>query len=90
MTNYDVGYIMKKKLPHRVTKGGLQMFRNLNAELARKDIKTKDLAKIIGVADKTASNKLKGETEFTLSEIKKIAALFPDVSVEYLFATESA
>ena len=66
------------------------MFRNLKAELARKDIKTKDLAKIIGVADKTAANKLKGDTEFTLSEIKKIAALFPDVSVEYLFATDES
>lgn len=68
------------------------MFNNLNAELARHGLKAGDIAKLLGVAPKTAANKLAGRTEFTLSEIKKIANLFPDLSITYLFAdsTESA
>lgn len=39
------------------------MFPNLNAELARKGIKTKDLAVRINISEKTANNKLSGRTE---------------------------
>lgn len=62
------------------------MFNNLNAEIARYSLKTADLAKLLGVSLKTVTNKLDGKTEFTLSEIKKIASLFPNVSITYLFA----
>ncbi len=65
------------------------MFPNLDAELARKNISTKDLAKMIGTSEKTANNKRAGRTEFTLSEIKKISSIFPNVSVDYLFATKA-
>lgn len=61
------------------------MFPNLDAELARKNISTKELAKMIGTSEKTANNKRAGRTEFTLSEIKIIGKLFPDVSLDYLF-----
>ena len=68
------------------------MFNNLNAEIARHNLKTADIAKVLGVSVKTATNKLSGRTEFTLSEIKKIASIFPNVSIAYLFddSTESA
>lgn len=68
------------------------MFNNLNAEIARRNLKTSDIAKLLGVSVKTAANKLAGRTEFTLSEVKKIASLFPNVSIAYLFdeSTESA
>ncbi len=65
------------------------MFTNLDAELARKNISTKALAKLIGTSEKTANNKRAGRTEFTLSEIKIIGGLFPNVSLDYLFATKT-
>lgn len=68
------------------------MFNNLNAEIARHNLKTADIARLLGVSVKTAANKLTGRTEFTLSEVKKIASLFPNVSIAYLFdeSNESA
>lgn len=61
------------------------MFRNLNAELARKGMSTMNLADVLGVSKKTANNKLSGRSEFTLSEIKKISGIFPGASLDYLF-----
>lgn len=66
------------------------MFRNLNAELCRCNIKTKELAHMLGVSIKTINNKMSGRSEFTLSEIKAIASLFPNVSITYLFETTAA
>ena len=63
------------------------MFSNLNAELARRGIKIKDFASLLRVSKKTANNKLAGRTEFTLSEIKIVAAFFSSMSIDYLFAT---
>lgn len=65
------------------------MFPNLDAELARKNISTKELAKMIGTSEKTVNNKRAGRTEFTLSEIKIISGLFPDASLDYLFAKKT-
>lgn len=61
------------------------MFPNLDAELVRIGMSTKELAKIIGTTEKTANNKRAGRTEFTLSEIRKISAIFPNASIDYLF-----
>lgn len=66
------------------------MFPNLEAELARKNISSKDLAVIIGKNEKTVNNKRAGRTEFTLSEIQAICALFPTSSLDYLFEKTSA
>lgn len=64
------------------------MFPNLNAELSRNGISTKQFAKILGVSPKTANNKLAGRTEFTLSEIQTISRTFPEVTIGYLFQTK--
>lgn len=61
------------------------MFSNLRAELARHNIKSKDLAAALGVSEKTVSNKLYGRSEFTLSEINAISDLLPDCELSYLF-----
>jgi len=61
------------------------MFKNLRAELARSGLKTIDLANYINVSPKTVRNKLNGVSEFTLSEITKIAELFPGLEISYLF-----
>lgn len=61
------------------------MFKNLNAELARKGINVNILANFLGVTPKTIRNKLCGKTEFTLSELQKISKIFPECSMDYLF-----
>ena len=61
------------------------MFSNLKAELVRRNIKFKDLARALGVSEKTVSNKIYGRSDFTLSEINVISALIPDCEVSYLF-----
>ena len=46
------------KIPHRVILGGFTMFPNLDAELVRIGMSTKELAKIIGTSEKTANNNI--------------------------------
>lgn len=65
------------------------MYRNLEAEMARKNIPRKDLAELLGVRYATVIDKLKGKSRFTLDEAFKIKdKYFPDLSFEYLFETE--
>lgn len=65
------------------------MFPNLEAEIARQGLTNKDCANVCEIAEKTFSNKRTGQTEFVLSEMKKLQArFFPNCSLEYLF-TES-
>lgn len=64
---------------------------NLIAELVKKGIPTRNVAKVIaktvGVSEKTARNKINGITEWTLPEAIKINdELFErTMSIEYLF-----
>ena len=48
-------------------------FNDLNAEIARCGLSLPELAKRIGISKKTIYSRMKGETEFTQSEISKIA-----------------
>lgn len=62
------------------------MFPNLSAELKRKGISTKALAAVMGCCEKSALNKLNGDTEFTLSEVLAINEhLLPEFELRYLF-----
>ena len=60
----------------------------LEAEIAKNGIKKKDIAEKLGIRDKTLSLKLTGKTEFLLSEVLYIRSLFPEYSVEELFACD--
>ncbi len=65
------------------------MFRNLEAELARKGITRAELAKVLGINIATMSEKLNYNGRLKLSEAQMIRdELFPDHTVDYLFATE--
>jgi len=65
------------------------MFPNLRAEMARYEIKTKDVAEALNVSHKTINNKLSGKTPFMLQEALRIRDnFFPKASLEYLFTTE--
>lgn len=59
---------------------------NLIAEIAKKKITKKEIAKAIGISQKTLFNKLNGKTDFTMSEMMKIRdTFFPGRSLEELF-----
>lgn len=65
------------------------MFSNLSAEMARRHMTIKDLAKITGIKYESLKNKISGATEFKRSEmflIKKKA--FPSHTIDYLFGEE--
>lgn len=59
------------------------MFRNLDAEQARKRLTNSDVAKVLGVSRVTYERKKKNG-EFTASEIRKLLILF-SCTFEYLF-----
>ncbi len=60
------------------------VYSNLAAEMARKRITQKDLAKILGVNNVGIHSRLYGEVEWKLSEICKVMNLF-NLGFEYLF-----
>lgn len=62
------------------------MFENLRAVMRNSNISTASLARIIGVTEKTASNKLNGVTEWTWTEIQSIRDLFPQYQLDWLFS----
>ena len=68
--------------------GGEQtVFKNLEAEMARENVSTFDIARVIKKTERTVRNKMDGITAFSFYETLKIRnAFFPKLSTEYLFA----
>lgn len=67
------------------------MLANLKAEMARYGISTLDIAKVAQRTNKSIRDKISGKTDFTMPEGLAIRnALFPGLSLEYLFASEDA
>lgn len=65
------------------------MYKNLLAEMARRGINNIQIAKAIGINPSTLSAKLNSYDRLKLCEAEKIKnTFFPDMSIEYLFATE--
>ena len=65
------------------------MFPNLEAEMARNKITQAKLADILDVTPTTMSLKLSGRSSLSLKECVKIKRkVFPDKSLDYLFATD--
>lgn len=63
------------------------MFPNLRAEMARFDIKKKDVAQLLDVTPKTISVKMSNKGEFTRAEMCKIKnQFFSEFSLDYLFS----
>lgn len=66
------------------------MLRNLLAEMARKEISMKQLSSIAGINERTAYNKTREISRFTLDEALKIQKqLFPELDIKYLFKGEN-
>lgn len=66
-----------------------RMLRNLKAEMARNDVKVRELAELLDVRIATIYDKLNGHYDFSLSEAVKIKNhYFKDYDFEYLFNRE--
>ena len=67
------------------------MYRNLLAEMARKSITKKEIAKFLDLRVATICDKINGKYSFKLDEAFKIKKkFFPQLSIEYLFDIEEA
>lgn len=64
----------------------MEMYHNLEAEIARNEIKRKDIAEALEITEKTLYNKIHGESEFSISECLTIKDMFfPEQELEQLF-----
>lgn len=62
---------------------------NLAAEMARKQISQKTIYEKIGISQKAFYEKMHGIRDFNLKEILAIRdTFFPDLEIEYLFASD--
>lgn len=65
------------------------MLPNLKAEMARFDIRKKDVAQLLDVTPKTISAKMNNKGEFTRVEMCKIRnQFFSQFSLDYLFSNK--
>ena len=61
---------------------------NLKAEMSRKSITMETLSKFLGIHRNSVSNKLNGNSSFSIEEAIKIKNyFFPELSYKYLFET---
>lgn len=58
----------------------------LEAEIAKRGIAKKDIAKQLGITPQAFSNKIAGSVDFWLQEVLTIHSLFPNVLIEELFS----
>lgn len=60
------------------------IFENIRREIGARNVAQKELAALIGISEKSMSQKLMGAVEFKLSEMRTLAAFFGK-SLDYLF-----
>lgn len=64
-------------------------YRNLKAEMGRKDVTIEAISKELGVHRNSVSNKINGTSSFSIEEAMRIKKkFFPDLEYCYLFQTE--
>lgn len=83
ISNYIIIRVCKTQTQR---KGGLQLFRNLEAEQARMGLTNSDVAEKLCLSRVSYENKKK-TGKFTTSEIKTLCKLFK-CTFDYLFQTE--
>lgn len=84
----DIAFIVRiqRTIFRSSSGGGLYMLLNLRAEMARINVKPKDLAELLNVRLATIYDKLNGRYDFSLSEAIKIKRhFFPNHDFENLF-----
>lgn len=66
------------------------MLHNLCAEMARHEVKTLDISRVIKKTDRSVRLKVAGTNAFTMPEAIAIRdAFFPEMALEYLFALDT-
>ncbi len=64
---------------------------NLKGEMAKRNIKVEDIANALNIHRNSASNKINGDTSFSIEEAVKVKeTYFPDLSLKYLFEKSKA
>lgn len=59
---------------------------NIKGEMAKRNIKVEDIANALNIHRNSASNKINGDTSFSIEEAVKVKdTYFPDLSLKYLF-----
>jgi len=62
------------------------MFQNLQAEMTRRKLTGRELAKMLGITEVTWYNKMAGQREWKLNEMEQIKGIMrTDAPFEYLF-----
>lgn len=64
------------------------MYPNLELEMFKQKVSTKQLAQICGISESGMRKKLNGEFDFKLREVEKIMDRFSTVPWQYLFARD--
>lgn len=83
----DNSNIIMFNLKHIIKRG--IMYKNLRAEIARKGLTKKNIAKEAGLSEGAFFKKLNGASGFTFDEAVKIKRILGvDCPIEYLFADE--
>lgn len=62
---------------------------NIRAEVARRGLRQKDLAEMLGMSQASVSARLHGRVEFRLSEIEVLASIW-GISLSYLLGEVAA
>jgi Plasmid maintenance system antidote protein len=58
---------------------------NLKGEMAKRSIKVEDIAHVLQIHRNSASNKINGDTSFSIDEAVKVKeAFFPELSLKFL------
>ncbi|MEG0036492.1 MAG: helix-turn-helix transcriptional regulator [Oscillospiraceae bacterium] len=66
------------------------MYTNLKENLHKKGITVRSYAEFLGVSEKTVQNKIRGATDFTLTEAEKTRrVLFPEYDMFFLFKSDT-
>ena len=59
---------------------------NLKGEMAKRSIKIEAIANVLQIHRNSASNKINGDTAFSIDEAVKVKeAFFPELSLKFLF-----
>ncbi len=65
--------------------GGEKVFKNLSDALKAEGITRQEYGVLLGISEKSVTNKISGTTEFTYSEFKKTALLLKKYNADFLF-----
>lgn len=64
----------------------MPFYPTLEAEIAKRGIKKKDIAAALEIKPRSLSDKLSGKTDFWWKEINVISDMFPDIPMKQLFS----